>query len=86
MASYFKLQGNVRGSCVHKHRTIHASAKCQSSDDRMCVNAGYNGQDISNSFSDRRLKKFDSKTDREVTLSKAEQREFNDDYFLFRHA
>ena len=55
---FYQNIGSVRGSCTHKHKNIEEAAKCQVKENVECVNDGYNGIDMSNTYSDRKLFKF----------------------------
>ena len=40
MADTYTTQGNVRGCCEHKHRTIEAAKRCIDRDHAGCVRQG----------------------------------------------
>lgn len=40
MKEYYTTDGDVRGSCDHKHRTLDAAQKCKDKDSCGCASQG----------------------------------------------
>lgn len=49
MKPIYYLDGNVRGSCPHMHRSLRAAARCAAEDQKGCAKRG--------GYSDRTLRK-----------------------------
>ncbi len=52
MSEYWTTEGNVRGSCDHRHRTIEAAVRCENKDARACRSLG------GGAYSDRSIRHY----------------------------